>query len=146
VWLPNAGMVPPPSARCRRKDFPVLASGRYRHCACGSLAIASSDLYSQVFATVARASASRSASRRRLFLASALGLAVALMALSGSIWLRQTARFYVEIIRGIPILVLLFWIAFAGAPVFVADLELGVDAVASRPGLTTSPCWCGTCR
>jgi len=53
-------------------------------------------------------------------LASALGLGVALMALSGSAWLRQIARFYVEIIRGVPILVLLFWIAFAGAPAFVA--------------------------
>ena len=42
------------------------------------------------------------------------------MALSGSAWLRQTARLYVEIIRGIPILVLLFWIAFAGVPAFVA--------------------------
>jgi polar amino acid transport system permease protein len=52
-------------------------------------------------------------------LASALGLAIALLGLSGSIWLRQAARFYVEIIRGIPILVLLFWIAFVGAPAFV---------------------------
>jgi polar amino acid transport system permease protein len=34
--------------------------------------------------------------------------------------LRQIARFYVEIIRGIPILVLLFYIAFVGAPAFVA--------------------------
>ena len=41
------------------------------------------------------------------------------MALSGSVWLRQSARLYVEIIRGIPILVLLFWIAFAGVPAFV---------------------------
>ncbi|MGD9916177.1 MAG: amino acid ABC transporter permease [Rhizobiaceae bacterium] len=53
-------------------------------------------------------------------LASAIGLGIALMALSGSRVLRQIARFYVEIIRGIPILVLLFWIAFAGVPAFVA--------------------------
>ena len=53
-------------------------------------------------------------------MASALGLAIALMALSRSRWLSQTARFYVEIIRGVPILVLLFWIAFAGVPAFVA--------------------------
>ena len=52
--------------------------------------------------------------------ASAIGLGIALMALSGSAWLRQSARLYVEIIRGIPILVLLFWIAFAGVPAFVA--------------------------
>jgi polar amino acid transport system permease protein len=41
------------------------------------------------------------------------------MGLSGSTWLRQIARFYVEIIRGVPILVLLFWIAFVGAPALV---------------------------
>ena len=40
--------------------------------------------------------------------------------MSGSIWLRQAARFYVEIIRGIPMLVLLFWIAFVGVPLMVA--------------------------
>ena len=53
-------------------------------------------------------------------LAAALGLGIALMALSGSIWMRQAARFYVEIIRGMPILVLLFWIAFVGVPAVVA--------------------------
>ena len=44
------------------------------------------------------------------------GSAIALMGLSGSSGCAQTARFYVEIIRGVPILVLLFWIAFAGVP------------------------------
>ena len=44
---------------------------------------------------------------------------LAVMALSSSIWLRQFARFYVEIIRGVPILVLLFYIAFVGAPSLV---------------------------
>jgi polar amino acid transport system permease protein len=52
-------------------------------------------------------------------LASAIGLLMAVMGLSGSVVLRQIARFYVEIIRGIPILVLLFYIAFVGAPGFV---------------------------
>jgi polar amino acid transport system permease protein len=41
------------------------------------------------------------------------------MALSGSVVLRQSASLYVEIVRGVPILVLLFWIAFAGVPAFV---------------------------
>lgn len=53
-------------------------------------------------------------------LASALGLGMALLGLSGSAILRQVARFYVEVIRGIPILVLLFYIAFVGAPALVA--------------------------
>ena len=52
-------------------------------------------------------------------LASAIGLGLAVMSLSNSIILRQTARLYIEVIRGIPILVLLFYIAFVGAPGFV---------------------------
>jgi polar amino acid transport system permease protein len=53
-------------------------------------------------------------------LAAMLGLLLAVMGLSKSRALRQSARFYVEIIRGVPILVLLFYIAFVGAPAFVA--------------------------
>lgn len=53
-------------------------------------------------------------------LASALGLIIALMALSEHQALRQIARFYVEIIRGVPILVLLFYVAFVGAPAVIA--------------------------
>ena len=39
--------------------------------------------------------------------------------MADSVVLRQIARFYVEVVRGIPILVLLFYIAFVGAPGFV---------------------------
>ncbi|AJY45786.1 amino acid ABC transporter permease [Martelella endophytica] len=52
-------------------------------------------------------------------LAVLFGLLIALLGLSGSVALRQIARFYVEIIRGIPILVLLFYVAFVGAPAMV---------------------------
>ena len=52
-------------------------------------------------------------------LASALGLALALAALSRSIVLRQMARVYVEVIRGIPIIVLLLYVAFVLAPAMV---------------------------
>lgn len=52
-------------------------------------------------------------------LASALGLALALAALSPSIVLRQIARTYVEVIRGIPIIVLLLYVAFVLAPAMV---------------------------
>lgn len=83
--------------------------------------IAASDLYSQVFATVSRGVAiTVFVTVVGFSLASLIGLGVALMALSNSLLLRQIARFYVEIIRGVPILVLLFWIAFAGVPAFVA--------------------------
>lgn len=60
-------------------------------------------------------------------LAAALGLGLAVMALSGSRALRQIARFYVEIVRGVPILVLLFYVAFVGAPALVH----GVNALIS---------------
>ena len=52
-------------------------------------------------------------------LATAIGLVIALMALSNNLILRQVSRFYVEIIRGIPILVILFYLAFVGAPALI---------------------------
>ena len=52
-------------------------------------------------------------------MASAIGLGLAVMSLSQSVIFRQMARFYIEVIRGIPILVLLFYVAFVGAPGFV---------------------------
>ncbi|HET8729466.1 MAG TPA: amino acid ABC transporter permease [Alphaproteobacteria bacterium] len=53
-------------------------------------------------------------------LACVIGLVVALARTSGSLWLVQAATFYVEILRGIPILVALFYVAFVGAPAMVA--------------------------
>jgi polar amino acid transport system permease protein len=50
----------------------------------------------------------------------ALGLLVALAGRSRRRLARNAARLYVEIVRGVPVLVLLFWIAFAGAPGLVA--------------------------
>jgi polar amino acid transport system permease protein len=104
--------------------------------------IATNDLYSQVFATVAAGiGITIFVTVAGFSLASLLGLGIALMALSGSRWANEIARFYVEIIRGVPILVLLFWIAFVGAPAFVSGWnfitaplrELGLlDALAIR--------------
>lgn len=52
-------------------------------------------------------------------LASIIGLLIAVAALSGFLILRQMARFYIEVIRGLPILVLLLYIAFVGVPLLV---------------------------
>ncbi len=52
-------------------------------------------------------------------LATTLGLVFALMRVSKQRWLREIATFYIEIIRGVPMLVLLFYIAFVGAPALV---------------------------
>ncbi len=103
------------------RDFPwwLVAAGLIgAACAVG---IAVNDLYSQVFRTVAAGlGITLFVAVVAFALASALGLGLALMALSPLTILRQAARFYVEIIRGVPVLVLLFWIAFVGAPAFVA--------------------------
>jgi His/Glu/Gln/Arg/opine family amino acid ABC transporter permease subunit len=48
-----------------------------------------------------------------------LGLLLALAGMSRFILLRQFARLYIEVVRGIPIMVLLLYIAFAAAPALV---------------------------
>ncbi len=55
--------------------------------------------------------------------ATILGLLVALARTSGNRILREIATFYVEIIRGIPVLVFLFYVAFVGAPGLVHGLN-----------------------
>ncbi len=83
--------------------------------------IVSDELYSEVFAIVARGvGVTVFVTLISFALACILGLAIAVAALSKSVILRQVARLYVEVVRGIPILVLLFYIAFVGAPAMVA--------------------------
>ena len=53
-------------------------------------------------------------------LATVLGLAVAIGRRSRHRILREVATFYTEVVRGIPVLVLLFYVAFVGAPQIVA--------------------------
>lgn len=103
------------------EDFPwwlVTAAGI---AAIIAILIVSNGIYGQVFNTVIKGVwTTLFVTIVGFSLASALGLGLALMSLSGSKWLRQIARFYIEIMRGLPILVLLFYIAFVGAPAFVA--------------------------
>lgn len=101
-------------------DFPywLVAIGIIALIAVGLIAL--SGLYRQIFAAVSNGIwITIFVTLVGFTLASLLGLIIAVMALSDSLVLRQVARFYVEIIRGIPILVLLFYIAFVGAPAFV---------------------------
>ena len=69
--------------------------------------------------------------------ACALGLGLALMGLSKSRVLRQVARLYIEVMRGVPIIVLLLYVAFVLAPALV-DLWnflrglVGLDPVRPR--------------
>lgn len=63
------------------------------------------------------------------FLASLLGLGLAMMRVSSLRVLREISSFYVEIVRGIPILVVLFYIAFVGAPWFVSVYGQALDGL-----------------
>lgn len=121
--------------RTEKKDFSWWLVAAAAIAVAAGIAIAANDLHAQVFAIVVKGVGLTIFVTIVAFaMASALGLAIALMALSRSKWLSQTARFYVEIIRGIPILVLLFWIAFAGVPAFVAGWN-AVTAPLQEAGL-----------
>lgn len=70
-------------------------------------------------------------------LASVMGLGLAVMSLSRHIVLRQLARFYIEIVRGVPIIVLLLYVAFVLAPALVVAANylrepLGLEPVRGR--------------
>lgn len=98
------------------KDFPwwlvalvVIGGGL-------AVTIIATDLYAQVFSTVVKGiGITIFVTLAAFFLAVVFGLGIALLGLSDNVVLRQIARFYIEVIRGIPILVLLFYIAFVGA-------------------------------
>src|SRR4051812_3603672 len=95
-------LMPPASTKA---DFPWWLVVAAVLALAAAIFIASSTLYAQVFATVAKGiGITVFVTVVSFALASAVGLGIALMGLSGSPWLRQTARFYVEIIRGVPIL------------------------------------------
>jgi polar amino acid transport system permease protein len=114
-------MAAQPHGAAGRRDFPWWLAAATVIAVVAAAVIWSNDIYAQVFRTVIQGIwITIFVTVVAFALASALGLAVALMGLSRSAWLRQGARFYVEIIRGVPIIVLLFWIAFAGVPAFVA--------------------------
>jgi His/Glu/Gln/Arg/opine family amino acid ABC transporter permease subunit len=70
-------------------------------------------------------------------LASALGLLLAVGCLSRFLVVRQVCRFYIEIVRGIPIIVLLLYVAFVIAPAMVTFWNwiaggLGFDPIRTR--------------
>jgi len=67
------------------------------------------------------------------FSACLIGLGLAVAQLSRFIVLRQMARLYVEIIRGIPIIVLLLYVAFVVAPAIVAGWNWVAEAVGFEP-------------
>ncbi len=94
--------------------------------------IVANDLYRQVFSIVLKGLwVTIFVTLVAFLLATLFGLAIALMALSESKVLRQIARFYTEVIRGVPVLVLLFYIAFVGAPALVAVINVAISPLVS---------------
>jgi His/Glu/Gln/Arg/opine family amino acid ABC transporter permease subunit len=100
--------------------------------------MASDDIYLQVLSTL------RQGVMITIFvtlvgfaLAATMGMLLALASLSGSLILRQLARFYIEIVRGVPIIVLLLYVAFVFAPALVAGYNwiaeaMGFDTIRTR--------------
>jgi len=121
-----------------QQDFPYWLAAACAIAAFFLIRIATDEIYSQVISTVSRGiGITVFVTLVGFFLASLLGLLIALASLSGSIVLRQTARFYVEIVRGLPIIVLLLYIAFVAAPLGIAAINavlepLGLEALRTR--------------
>lgn len=94
----------------------------------------SSDVYWQVFSTLQRGILITVIVTLLGFaMASAAGLGLALMSLSRHLILRQIARLYIEVVRGVPIIVLLLYVAFVFAPGIVA----GYNWLAESTGMET---------
>ena len=66
-------------------------------------------------------------------MATAIGLLLAVASLSRFLVLRQLARFYIEIIRGIPMMVLLLYVAFVLAPAMVAGWNWMITSIGFEP-------------
>ncbi|MDM9621354.1 amino acid ABC transporter [Rhizobium sp. AC44/96] len=100
-----------------------------------AVVIVTNDIYAQVFRTVFNGvGITIFVTLVGFALAIILGLGIALLGLSDSVILRQISRFYVEVIRGVPMLVLLFYVAFVGAPAIVAAYNVIITPLV-RAGL-----------
>lgn len=120
------------------KDFPwwlLVAAGiaaflMYR--------VVSDDLYAQVLTTLSKGiTITIFVTLVGFTLAALIGLLLAMGSLSRWLVLRQISRFYIEIVRGVPIIVLLLYVAFVLAPAMVASwnwltAHLGLEPIRNR--------------
>ena len=130
--MAGPGAVAPPDPTATR-EFPywLLAAGMLA--AAFALVIVASDQYQVIFRAILRGVWTTTWVTFVAFgLASALGLVVALGRLSRHRVIREVATFYVEIVRGIPVLVLLFYMAFVGAPAIVAGVNWLLSPLVDR--------------
>lgn len=100
--------------------------------------VASAEVYAKALATLARGIVVTVLVAVIAYLgACLLGLGLAVMGLSRRMVLRQAARLYIEVMRGVPILVLLLYVAFVLSPVLVwlvnkATVPLGLPEWRTR--------------
>jgi polar amino acid transport system permease protein len=121
---------PPPPGAAREFPWWLVAAGLLGLWLLGAILL--DPVYGRILATLSRGiGVTVYVTAVAFALASALGLGLAVCVLSKSVVLRQAARFYIEIVRGIPVLVLLFYVAFVAAPALVA----GWNALAGPLGL-----------
>ena len=120
------------------KDFPwwLLVAGAIA--AWMIYEVVADDLYRQVLTTLSKGVTITIFVTLVGFLsASVIGLLLATASLSNSLILRQCARFYIEIVRGVPIIVLLLYVAFVFAPALVMAWNwvaetIGLDPIRTR--------------
>lgn len=113
--------MPAAPARTGKPEFPYWLATAIAIAIAVAIYTYVNDIYGKVFSTVVQGLwITLFVTVVAFFLACAVGLVFAMMVLSDSRWMREVSRFYIEIIRGVPMLVLLFWIAFVGAPAVVA--------------------------
>lgn len=108
------------TARSEQPDFPwwlvVLGAAGLWLC----IEVWSSPVYARIMATLAKGIWITLLVTLTSFSAAAvLGLGLAVGAGSKRIWIRQGVRLYTEIVRGVPIIVLLLYVAFAAVPAVV---------------------------
>ncbi|MEP3297752.1 MAG: amino acid ABC transporter permease [Pseudoruegeria sp.] len=120
------------------KDFPwwLLVTGAL--VAYLFFQVATDELYSQILGTLSKGIGITIFVTLVAFsLASCLGLLLAIGSKSRFLVIRQIVRFYTEIVRGIPIIVLLLYVAFVLAPAMVVFWNwttghLGFDPIRTR--------------
>lgn len=124
-------MIPTPP---QDKDFPywlIVAGGLgayllYR--------VVSDDLYTQILSTLSKGIGITIFVTLVAFaMASFLGLMLAVASMSRFIVFRQMARFYIEIVRGVPIIVLLLYVAFVFGPAMVFAANWVLDGLGFEP-------------
>lgn len=96
--------------------------------------VVADDLYSKVLATLSKGvSITVFVTLVAFSMATVTGLLLATASLSRHVVLRQLARFYIEIVRGVPILVLLLYVAFVVAPGLVGAVNWVLDGLGLEP-------------